>query len=482
MKYETVIGLEVHVQLLTESKIFCGCSTKFGQAPNHNTCPICTGFPGVLPVLNKKVVEFAIRAGLAMNCEIAVSSRLARKNYFYPDLPKGYQISQYELPICTNGHIDIAVNGAAKCIRLTRIHMEEDAGKNIHDLRSDASLIDLNRAGVPLLEIVTEPDIRSAEEAGHYLRTLRAMLQYLAICNGNMEEGSFRCDANISVRPEGTTALGTKVELKNLNSFKAVEKAIEFEIRRQSETLSDGGRLIQETRLWDPDRGETRSMRTKEFAHDYRYFPDPDLLPVVIETGWIDEIRASLPELPDARKARLMAEYDIPAYDADLLTSRKDIADYFEAALITHKNPKATANWITGDLFRVLKDRRLDEKLYITEWPVTADNLAAMIALIDQGKISGKIAKAVFDAMSDSGHSPQKIVADKGLEQLSNSESIEKAIDEVLAAHPKQVADYQRGNQKIFGFFVGQLMKATQGKANPQKANEILTRKLAGKS
>jgi aspartyl-tRNA(Asn)/glutamyl-tRNA(Gln) amidotransferase subunit B len=478
MKYETVIGLEVHAQLLTQSKIFCGCSTKFGQAPNQSTCPICTGFPGVLPVLNKKVVEFAIRTGLATHCEIACSSRLARKNYFYPDLPKGYQISQYELPICTNGHIDVAMNGTVKRIRLTRIHMEEDAGKNIHDLRGDASLVDLNRAGIPLLEIVSEPDIRSTEEAGNYLRTLRAILQYLEICDGNMEEGSFRCDANVSVRPEGTTALGTKVELKNLNSFKAVEKAIEFEIRRHIETLSDGGRLIQETRLWDPDRQETRSMRTKEFAHDYRYFPDPDLLPVVIDEAWIGEIRASLPELPDGRKARFMSQYDIPAYDAELLTSRKDIADYFESALTTHRNPKAIANWITGELFRLLKDRKLDEKVYITEWPVQANNLAAMIALIAQGKISGKIAKTVFEAMADSGRSPQEIVAEKGLEQVSDSESIEKAIDQILAAHPKQVADYQAGNQKIFGFLVGQIMKATQGKANPQKANEILKRKL----
>jgi aspartyl-tRNA(Asn)/glutamyl-tRNA(Gln) amidotransferase subunit B len=479
MKYETVIGLEVHAQLLTDSKIFCGCSTKFGQAPNHSTCPICTGFPGVLPVLNKKVVEFAIRAGLATHCEIAGSSRLARKNYFYPDLPKGYQISQYELPICTNGYIDITMNDAAKHIRLTRIHMEEDAGKNIHDLRSDASLVDLNRAGVPLLEIVSEPDIRSAEEAGSYLKTLRSILQYLGICDGNMEEGSFRCDANVSVRPEGTSALGTKVELKNLNSFKAIEKAIEFEIRRHAETLSGGGTLVQETRLWDPDREETRSMRTKEFAHDYRYFPDPDLLPVVIDEQWIDDIRASLPELPQARKTRLMSQYEIPAYDAELLTSRKDIADYFESALKTHRNPKVIANWITGDLFRVLKEHKLDEKLYITDWPIRADNLAAMIALIDQGKISGKIAKTVFDAMSDSGRSPQEIVAEAGLQQVSDSESIERTVDQVLIAHPKQVADYQAGNEKIFGFLVGQIMKATQGKANPQKANEILKRKLA---
>jgi aspartyl-tRNA(Asn)/glutamyl-tRNA(Gln) amidotransferase subunit B len=478
MKYETVIGLEVHAQLLTESKIFCGCSTKFGQAPNHSTCPICTGFPGVLPVLNKKVVEFAIRAGLATHCEIARSSRLARKNYFYPDLPKGYQISQYERPICTNGYIDITVNGATKRIRLTRIHMEEDAGKNIHDLRSDASLVDLNRAGVPLLEIVSEPDVRSAGEAGSYLKTLRAILQYLGICDGNMEEGSFRCDANVSIRPEETSALGTKVELKNLNSFKAVEKAVEFEICRQAETLSDGSTVIQETRLWDPDREETRSMRTKEFAHDYRYFPDPDLLPVVIDEELIGEIRASLPELPDVRKARFISHFNLPAYDAELLTTRKDIADYFESALITHRNPKAIANWITGDLFRLLKEMKLDEKLYITDWPVQANNLAAMVALIDQGQISGKIAKNVFEAMADSGRSPQEIIVEKGLEQVSDPTSIEKIIDEVLVAYPKQIADYQAGNQKIFGFLVGQIMKASQGKANPQKATEILKRKL----
>jgi aspartyl-tRNA(Asn)/glutamyl-tRNA(Gln) amidotransferase subunit B len=478
MNYEPVIGLEVHAQLLTESKIFCGCSTKFGQAPNQNTCPVCMGFPGVLPVLNKKTVEFAIRAGLAAHCEIARSSRFARKNYFYPDLPKGYQISQYELPICTNGYIDIATNGVAKRIGLTRIHMEEDAGKNIHDLRSDASLVDLNRAGVPLLEIVTEPDIRSAEEAGSYLRTLRTILQYLEICDGSMEEGSFRCDANVSVRPEGATTLGIKVEIKNLNSFKAVEKAIAFEIRRHIETLSEGGKLIQETRLWDPDREETRSMRIKEFAHDYRYFPDPDLLPVVIDEQWIDTIRASLPELPEARKVRFISRYEIPAYDAELLTGRRDIADFFESALKMHSNPKAIANWILGDLFRVLKEHKLDDKFYITDWPVRADNLANMIALIDQGTISGKIAKTVFDEMLDSGRSPQEIVAEKGLEQVSDSESIERAIDQVLAAHPEQAADYRAGNEKIFGFLVGQIMKATQGKINPQKANESLKRKL----
>jgi aspartyl-tRNA(Asn)/glutamyl-tRNA(Gln) amidotransferase subunit B len=478
MNYEPVIGLEVHVQLLTNSKIFCGCSTKFGQPSNQNTCPVCMGLPGVLPVLNKKAVEFAIRAGLATHCQIARSSRFARKNYFYPDLPKGYQISQYELPICTNGYIDITTNEIAKRIRLTRIHMEEDAGKSIHDLRSDTSLVDLNRAGVPLLEIVSEPDIRTADEAGSYLRTLRAIVQYLEICDGNMEEGSFRCDANVSVRPENANTLGTKVEIKNLNSFKAVEKAIVFEIRRHIERLSEGGKLIQETRLWDPDREETRPLRTKEFAHDYRYFPDPDLLPVVIDEEWMDTIRASLPELPEARKVRFISQYKIPTYDAELLTSRRDIADYFESALKIHRNPKAIANWILGDLFHVLKEQKLDEKLYITDWPVRADNLANMILLIDQGRISGKIAKTVFDAMLDSGRAPQEIVAQKSLEQVSDSESIEKAIDQVLAAHPKQAAECRAGNEKIFGFLVGQIMKATHGKVNPQKANESLKRKL----
>jgi aspartyl-tRNA(Asn)/glutamyl-tRNA(Gln) amidotransferase subunit B len=478
MNYEPVIGLEVHAQLLTDSKIFCGCSTKFGQAPNQNTCPVCTGFPGVLPVLNKRVVEFAIRAGLAAGCQIARSSILARKNYFYPDLPKGYQISQYELPICADGYIDVAVDGAIKRVRLTRIHMEEDAGKNIHDLHGDWSLVDLNRAGVPLLEIVSEPELCSAEEAGSYLRTLRAILQYLEICDGNMEQGSFRCDANVSVRPAGSAALGTKIEIKNLNSFKAVEKALGYEIGRQTETLTDGGTLIQETRLWDENREETRAMRSKESAHDYRYFPDPDLLPLVIDEEWIEEIRASLPELPAARKSRFISEYALPVYDAELLTSRKDIADYFETAVKTHANAKSVANWIIGDLFRVLKERKLDERLTITNWPVRAQQIAELVQLIDGGKISGKIAKTVFDGMLDSDRTPREIVAGKGLEQVSDTGSIEAAVEQILAAHTKQVADFQSGNEKIFGFLVGQIMKATQGKANPQKVNEILRQKL----
>jgi aspartyl-tRNA(Asn)/glutamyl-tRNA(Gln) amidotransferase subunit B len=478
MSYEPIIGLEVHAQLLTESKIFCGCSTKFGQEPNQNTCPVCTGFPGVLPVLNKRVVEFAIKAGLATHCAIARSSILARKNYFYPDLPKGYQISQYELPICTGGYIDVEVNGAQKRIRLTRIHMEEDAGKNIHDAHGAASLVDLNRAGVPLLEIVSEPDMGTAAEAVAYLRTLRQILQYLGVCDGNMEEGSFRCDANVSLRPRGSDILGTKIEIKNLNSFKAVEKALEFEIDRQSDALSDGVELVQETRLWDEHREETRSMRSKESAHDYRYFPDPDLLPLATDDAWIDQIRAGLPELPSARKSRFISTYGLPTYDAELLTSRKDVADYYENAIKVHANPKALGNWIVGDLFRALKERKLDEQLYILNWPVAPVHLAQMVQLIDAGKISGKIAKTVFEAMLDSNQSPQQIVNEKGLEQVSDSSSIELAIEQVIAANSKQVAQFQSGNDKVFGFLVGQIMKATQGKANPQKVNEILRARL----
>jgi len=480
MQYEPVIGLEVHAQLLTDSKIFCGCSTRFGAEPNQNTCPVCMGFPGVLPVLNRKVVEFAVRTGLATHCEIARTSRWARKNYFYPDLPKGYQISQYELPLCRNGYIEIESGQARKKIRLTRIHMEEDAGKNIHDVRGDYSLVDLNRAGVPLMEIVSEPDIASAEEAGRYLKNLRAILQYLEVCDGNMEEGSFRCDANISVRPSGAKELGTKVEIKNMNSFKAVEKALEHEIKRQIETLSEGGRLQQETRLWDAEREVTRSMRSKEFAHDYRYFPEPDLLPLVVEEKWIEEIRAGLPELPEQRRERFASQYGLPPYDAELLTARRDVADYFEAAVKAHSNPKAISNWVMGDLFRVIKEKRLDDKLRIAAWPVAPERLAEMVRMIDQGKISGKMAKGLFEEMLETGEAPDKIARAKGLEQVSDTGSIEKAIEQVLAAHPKQASDYRGGNEKVFGFLIGQIMKATQGKANPQIVNEILKKKLSG--
>jgi len=480
MEYEAVIGLEVHAEMLTQSKIFCGCSAKFGAPPNEHTCPLCLGLPGVLPVLNRRVVEFAIKAGLATECAIAPVSRWARKNYFYPDLPKGYQISQYELPICVGGRIDIEVDGEAKVIRLTRIHMEEDTGKNIHDQHGDASLVDYNRSGVPLLEIVSEPDLRSPAEAGAYLRKLRTILQYLEVCDGNMEEGSFRCDANVSMRLRGTATLGTKAEVKNMNSFRSVERALEYEISRQTDLIRNGERVSQETRLWDADREMTRSMRSKESAHDYRYFPEPDLLPLAVPEAWIAEIRATLPELPDARRERFMREYGLPPYDAEVLTARKDVADYFEAAVRAHPNAKAISNWVMGDVLRVIRERKLDEALVIREWPVPPAHLAGLVRLIDDATISGKMAKSVFEQMLATGAAPQQIVADQGLSQVTDSGAIEDAIAAVLAAHGAKVAEYRAGKDKLFGFFVGQVMKATQGKANPQKVNDLLKQRLAG--
>jgi len=480
MEYEAIIGLEVHAQLLTESKIFCGCSTTFGAPPNSNTCPVCTGLPGVLPVLNRRVVEFALRAALATHCQIARTSRWARKNYFYPDLPKGYQISMYEAPIAQQGYLDLTVNGQSKRVRLTRIHMEEDAGKNIHDTSSDASLVDFNRAGVPLLEIVSEPDLRTAEEAGAYLRSLRALLQYLEVCDGNMEEGSLRCDANISVRPRGRTEFGTKTEIKNLNSFRAVEKALYYEIMRQSETLASGGRIVQETRLWDADREVTRPMRSKEFAHDYRYFPDPDLLPLSVEDDWVQAVKATLPELPAERRDRLMRQYGLPAYDAEVLTARKDVADYYEAAVRTYPaDPKAISNWVMDSVLRVVKDAKLDSGLRITTWPCPPEHLGTLVRLIGEGTISGKIAKTVFDAMRTSGKAPDTLIAEQGLSQVSDAGALAAQIAQVLAAHPDKVAEYRAGRERLLPFFVGQVMKATQGKANPQLLNEILKKKLA---
>jgi aspartyl-tRNA(Asn)/glutamyl-tRNA(Gln) amidotransferase subunit B len=478
MSYEAVIGLEVHAELLTQSKVFCGCSAKFGAPPNQNTCPVCLGLPGALPVLNRRAVEFAIRAGLAARCTIARSSRWARKNYFYPDLPKGYQISQYELPLCLGGMIDIETEAGNKRVRLTRIHMEEDTGKNIHDAHGDASLVDFNRCGVPLLEIVSEPDMHSSQEAGAYLRKLRTILQYLEICDGNMEEGSFRCDANVSIRKRGATELGTKVEIKNMNSFRNVERAIEFELKRQAQTLDEGGRLVQETRLWDPDREVTRAMRSKEFAHDYRYFPEPDLLPLLVSEAWIDAVRRALPELPDARRARFVRDYGLPAYDAEVLTMRRDIADFYEAAVRHHRNPKALSNWVMGDILRIIRERKLDNALVIHDWPVPPERLAAMVELIDSGEISGKIAKAVFEEMVTTGKTPLQIVEEQGLKQISDEGAIVAAVEQVIAANPDKVAEYRGGKDKLFGFFVGQVMKATQGKANPQKLNELLRTKL----
>jgi aspartyl-tRNA(Asn)/glutamyl-tRNA(Gln) amidotransferase subunit B len=426
------------------------------------------------------VVEFAIRAGLAIGCRIAAYSRWARKNYFYPDLPKGYQISQYELPLCSGGCIRITTeDGHPKTVQLTRIHMEEDTGKNIHDAHGDASLVDFNRCGVPLLEIVSEPDMRSPAEASAYLRKLRALLRYLEVCDGNMEEGSFRCDANVSIRPRGTTKFGTKVEIKNMNSFRAVEKAIEYEVRRQEKALTEGGTLTQETRLWDPDREVTRAMRTKEFADDYRYFPDPDLPPLLVSPEWIDSVRAALPELPDARRDRFGRDYGLPAYDAEVLTARKDIADYYETAVRAHRNPKAISNWVMGDLLRVVKDRKLDEALVISDWPVRPEHLAALVALIDSGEISGKIAKGVFEEMLQTGADPARIVAEQGLTQVSDDAAILAAIDQVVLANADKVAEYRGGKEKLLGFFVGQVMKSTGGKANPQKLNALLKEKLA---
>ncbi len=478
MSYEPVIGLEVHAQLLTSSKLFCACSAAFGAAPNANTCPVCMAFPGVLPVLNRRAVEFAIRTGLATGCRIAPVSRWARKNYFYPDLPKGYQISMYEAPICIGGVIRFSLRGEERSVRLVRIHMEEDAGKNIHDAHEDSSLVDLNRAGVPLLEIVSEPDIRSPEEAAAYLRHLRSILQYLEVCDGNMEEGSFRCDANVSLRPAGTTALGTRAEVKNMNSFRAVERALEYEIRRQSEVLSSGGTIEQETRLWDADRETTRSMRSKEFAHDYRYFPEPDLPPLVIDEAWIESVRGSLPELPVARRSRFRAELGLPEYDAEVLTARRDVADYYESALRRYRNAKAISNWVMESVLRIVKEQKLDDRLRIEDWPVPAEQLAELVELIDKGTISGKIAKTVFEEMVTSRKPPGEVVRERGLTQVTDSGSIATAVDQVLAAHADKVAEYRGGKEKLFGFFVGQVMKATQGKANPQQVNEILREKL----
>jgi aspartyl-tRNA(Asn)/glutamyl-tRNA(Gln) amidotransferase subunit B len=476
--WEAVIGLEVHAELLTRSKIFCGCSAEFGGPPDTNVCPVCLGMPGVLPVLNRRVVEFAIRAGLATQCAIAPRSRFARKNYFYPDLPKGYQISMYELPICTGGHLQILADGETRRIGLTRIHMEEDTGKNIHDAHGDASLVDFNRSGVPLLEIVSEPDMRTVAEAGAYLRTLRSILQYLEICDGNMEEGSFRCDANVSVRAAGATELGTKVEVKNMNSFRAVEKAIAHEIRRQAGALARGERLSQETRLWDADREETRPMRSKEFAHDYRYFPEPDLLPLVVETPWVDEVRATLPELPGPRRERFVREYKLSTYDADVLTQRKDVADYFEAGVAAGAGAKEIANWVMTELLRIVREEKLDRVLVIRDWPLTPTQLARLAVLVEKGTINRNTAKALIPKLRGTGRDPEEVVAAEGLAQVSDRGSLEAAVAEVIAKNGAQVADFRAGKERVLGFLVGQVMKATGGKANPKVVQELLTKAL----
>lgn len=475
IQYETVIGLEVHAQLKTESKIFCGCSTKFGADPNTQTCPICLGMPGVLPVLNRKVVEMAIAVGLATHCRITPHSWFARKNYFYPDLPKGYQISQYELPLCEGGYVEIAVNGEIRRIGLTRIHMEEDAGKNLHEGLAAASHVDLNRAGVPLLEIVSEPQIRSAEEAVVYLKTLRDILVYLGVCDGNMEEGSFRCEPNVSLRPVGQKIFGTRVELKNINSFRFVQKAIEYEIKRQEKTLREGRTVIQETRLWNVDKEVTVTMRGKEEAHDYRYFPEPDLVPLAIPKEWIEEIRARLPELPDAKRERFVKEYGIPAYDAEVLTNSRALADYYEQAVqLLPSQAKTISNWIMTELLRELKT---DDK-EAHESPVTPEKLAGLLRLMDQGTISGKMAKDIFSLMYRTGQTAEAIVESQGLMQVSDEAHLSTMIDQVISTHPKEVEAYRQGKDKLIGFFVGQVMKASGGKAHPGKVNELLKKKL----
>lgn len=470
--YEAVIGLEVHVQLQTKSKIFSDDSAAFGSADNENISPISVGMPGTLPVINEKAVEFSVRTGLALNCAIRKTSVFARKQYFYPDLPKGYQISQYDQPLCEHGYLDFILDGEKRRVGITRAHMEEDAGKSTH--HGDYSLINLNRAGVPLLEIVSEPEMRTPQEAAEYARTMRKVVRYLGVCDGNLEEGSLRCDCNVSVRKRGETKLGTKVEIKNINSFRFIEKAIEYEIQRQIDCKETGEPIVQETRLYDPDKNRTFSMRTKEDAHDYRYFPDPDLLPLEIEQSYIDQILRNLPELPNARAERFVLALGLSDYDAQGLTQEKDVADYFERVATLSKNPKSSANWIMTDLVRELNESKSD----ITQSPISSDQLAKMIELIDNGTISGKIAKTVFAEMWSTKKDPETIVKEKGLVQITDTSAIEAMIDEIMAANPSQVEAYRSGKEKIFGFFVGQTMKASKGQASPDVVNELLKKKL----
>ncbi|AMM40398.1 aspartyl/glutamyl-tRNA amidotransferase subunit B [Candidatus Desulfofervidus auxilii] len=469
MSYEAVIGLEVHAQLLTESKIFCSCSTKFGALPNSHVCPVCMGMPGVLPVLNKKVVEFALKMALATHCRINTYSVFARKNYFYPDLPKGYQISQYEHPLAEEGWVEIEVNGYKKQIGIIRIHMEEDAGKLMHDPHKPISYVDFNRTGVPLIEIVSKPDIRTPEEGVAYLKKLRSILRYLEICDGNMEEGSFRCDANISLRLVNTEKFGVRTELKNMNSFKHVQRALTYEIERQRSILEQGGKVIQETRLWDENKGITRSMRGKEEAHDYRYFPDPDLMPVVIDKDWIEEIRKTLPELPDVKKQRFKQVYGLPEYDAEVLTSEKDLAEYFERVVKWGSEAKLASNWVMSEVLRKLNE----EKREIQECPVKPKDLAELLQLVQKGTISGKIAKTVFEEMYASGKPASQIVKEKGLIQITDQAVLQEIAQKIIESYPKEVEQYKAGKEKLLGFFVGQMMKQTKGKANPQLVNKI---------
>jgi len=475
MNYEAVIGLEVHAELLTKTKIFCNCTTEFGGEPNTHVCPVCLGLPGTLPVLNKKVVEYAVKAGLALNCEISKFSKMDRKNYFYPDLPKAYQISQYDLPLCKNGYVEIETSdGVKKKIGLTRIHIEEDAGKLMHE-NVDGSLVDYNRTGVPLIEIVSEPDMRTPEEAYLYLTKLKSVLEYSEVSDCKMQEGSLRVDTNVSVRPVGSKEFGTKIELKNLNSFKAVQKALEYEIKRQIRLIEDGEMIVQETRRWNEQKGITESMRSKEEAHDYRYFPDPDLVPIIVSDEWKEEIRKSLPEMPEHKKERFITQYGIPEYDASVITSSKPLADFFEKCVLEYSSAKTVSNWIMGEMMRLLKETGKE----VEEVLIKPHQMASLLNLIDNGTITGSIAKTVFEEMFATGKNPEEIVEEKGLKQLSNEDEIREIALKVIEDNPKSVEDYKNGKDKAIGFLVGQIMKATKGKANPQLANKILLEELS---
>lgn len=474
MKYEAVIGLEVHAELLTDTKIFCSCTTKFGGEPNTHVCPVCLGLPGTLPVLNKKVVEYAIKAGLALNCKIAEFSKMDRKNYFYPDLPKAYQISQYDLPLCSEGFVEVEAGGKTKKIGITRIHIEEDAGKLMHE-NVEGSLVDYNRTGVPLIEIVSEPDMSTPEEAYEYLVKLKSILEYSEVSDCKMQEGSLRVDTNVSVRPVGTLKFGTKIELKNLNSFKAVQKSLEYEIKRQIKILEEGGKIEQETRRWNEVKGITEGMRSKEEAHDYRYFPEPDLVPIIITDEWKTEIERSLPEMPHHKKERFVLQYGIPEYDAEVITTSKALADFFEKCVTEYSSAKTISNWIMGELSRLMNEsgREVDNVL------IKPHQLASLLSLIDKGTITGTIAKAVFEEMFNTGKDPEAIVEEKGLRQMNDEDELREIARKIIADNPKSVEDYKGGKEKAIGFLVGQMMKATKGKANPQMATQLLKEELA---
>lgn len=473
MKYQTVIGLEIHVELLTKTKLFCGCAVSFGEKPNTQCCPICIGMPGVLPVLNKKAVEYCITAGLALNCEISEFSKMDRKNYFYPDLPKSFQASQFNIPLCRTGHLDIQIGNELKRVGINRIHLEEDAGKLMHDRSGYGTLIDYNRGGVPLIEIVTEPDMRTAEEAALFLNSLKSILEYIDVSDCKMEEGSLRCDVNISLRPEGQSSFGQRVELKNMNSFRSAFRAIEHEEKRQKELLDKGLEVARETRRWDEVEGKTFSMRGKEEAHDYKYFPEPDLVPIIISSEWLETARAEMKELPMQRKQRYIADYSLSQYDADILTSSKHISELFERTLKDYPHPKVIANWLMGDYFRLLNDRKID----IDNAP-DFEGLSKLLKLIDDGVINLTIAKTVFEEMFDSGKQPEVIIRQKGLEQISDVSEIETIVDKIILQHPKSVLDFKEGKTKALGFLIGQSMRAMRGKANPQLLNDILIKRL----